>query len=316
MRLFTALFALVFCFEAIGQLTDQFANRSTEPEKSKKMCESHFASPTQKSGQSACLNGTAFFQKEGREQATASCREKHNVSRRDDLACRIGIGLAEELSRASDLDKNKLAICQELYPIVTALDAYFQEACLAGAYATNSNEKANLDTCQNLSRDRSFVGPCAAGLSATLGFDNSKSSLAEHHKVCLQYFDKTQFHTGYRACLNSRAVLLLSGSSKTSVIKQCDLFSSNNKSETERAACIVGASISKSISEGKNLPTRFQTCGDGKVTYQDKNFLACLTAASLLEFMDKPKARKACKSVFDSRKSKSRGQCANFIEKL
>lgn len=305
MRFLTALSVLLFVVFA-----------SAQNDSIKQACSTHFASPTQSSGKTACVFGATQLQKDGREKAITACKERHVFARRDDLSCRVGIGLAEELARSPELDKKKLTTCQELYPVVTALDAYFQEACLAGAYAIGTYTKADVSLCQGLSNDRSFVGPCASGLSATLTGEDTKGSFAEQNKLCLQYFDKTQFHTGYRACLNSRALLLISENNKTSVIKQCDLFTSNNKSETERAACIVGASISKSIADGKTLPTRFQTCGDGKVSYQDRDYLACLTAASLLDFMDKSKARGACKTVFDSRKNKSRGQCANYLEKF
>ncbi len=280
------------------------------------VCRSHFSTPTQSSGANACVLGATALQKDGAVKAIETCKEKFSISNRDELSCRIGAGIAQDLSRAPQLDKNKLTTCQELYPVVTTLDAYFQEACLAGAYSVAPNSKADIKVCQALSDDRAFIGPCVSGMSAALGGEASKGSVGEQNKACLQYFDKTQFHTGYRACLNSRALFVISESNKTSVVKQCDLFTSNNKSETERAACIVGASIAKAGADSKSLPNRFQTCGEGKVSYQDRDYLACLTAASLLDFMDKPKARGACKTVFSSRKNKSRGQCSNFIDKF
>lgn len=280
------------------------------------VCRTHFSMMTQSSGANACVHGATTTQKDGDAKAIANCKEKFLFSNRDELSCRIGVGIAQDLARTPELDKNKLKTCQELYPVVTALDAYFQEACLAGAYSVAPNAKANIKACHSLSDDRAFIGPCVSGMSAALGSEVSKGSVGEQNKACLQYFDKTQFHTGYRACLNSRALFVISESNQSSVVKQCDLFTSNNKSETERAACIVGASIAKATAESKTLPNRFQICGEGKASYQDRGYLACLTAASLLDFMDKPKARGACKTVFSSRKNKSRGQCSTYIDKF
>lgn len=304
-------------------ITMQMASPTPEPtatpipfEAYKEICKTHFATETQSSGAIACFQGATSLQKDGAAKAVDSCKQKFVFSNRDELSCRIGVGIAQDTSRASGIDKNKLKTCQELYPVVTALDAYFQEACLAGAYSVSPNSKADIKICQSLSSDRAFIGPCVSGMSAALNADATKGSVTDQNKVCLQYFDKTQFHTGYRACLNSHALFVISESSKTSVIKQCDLFTSNNKSDTERAACIVGASIAKASSENKALPSRFSVCGAGKVSYEDRNYLTCLTAASLLDFMDKNKARGACKSVFTTRKTKARGQCSNYIDKF
>lgn len=321
MRNLTTLLVLIFGSTfAFAQATQEIATTPspspTPTESFKEICKTHFATETQSSGAIACVQGATASQKDGAVKAVDSCKEKFVLSNRDELSCRIGIGVAQDLSRNPELDKNKLKTCQELYPVVTALDAYFQEACLAGAYSVAPNTKVDIKICQSLSNDRAFIGPCVSGMSAAMNADATKGSVIDQNKVCLQYFDKTQFHTGYRACLNSHALFVISESSKTSVVKQCDLFTSNNKSETERAACIVGASIAKASSESKPLPSRFQTCGEGKASYQDRDYLACLTAASLLDFMDKSKARSACKTVFASKKNKSRGQCSNYIDKF
>ncbi len=315
--LFISTSVLSFSFPALSQSDITTSIAPPLPSESvKEACRSHFATVTQSPGASACLQGSTQTQKEGAAKAIEGCKEKFLISNRDELSCRIGVGIAQDLARTPELDKNKLKTCQELYPVVTALDAYFQEACLAGAYSIAPDAKADIKICQALSNDRAFIGPCVSGMSAALSSEATKGSVAEQNKVCLQYFDKAQFHTGYRACLNSRALFVISESSQTSVVKQCDLFTSNNKSETERAACIVGASIAKASSESKSLPNRFVNCGEGKASYQDRDYLACLTAASLLDFMDKPKARGACKTVFSSRKNKSRGQCSNYIDKF
>ncbi len=57
-------------------------------------------------------------------------------------------------------------------------------------------------------------------------------------------------------------------------------------------------------------------CGESKVSYQDRDVLACLTAASLVELSDRSNANTGCKDVFKAVKGGFRNDCINAIGKF
>ncbi len=96
-------------------------------------------------------------------------------------------------------------------------------------------------------------------------------------------------------------------------MKACSNVIANAENDTERAACMVGINIFRHIEKHDDLNKRFQKCGDTKVSYQDRDFLSCLTAASLIDLSDKGAAAAGCKDVYKNAKSKGRGSCLESI---
>ena len=66
-------------------------------------------------------------------------------------------------------------------------------------------------------------------------------------------------HQGYRACLNARGISLDANGKLADVIGSCDQIVSDAQSDGEKAACMVGASIYRSLSSGKPTNLRFQS---------------------------------------------------------
>jgi hypothetical protein len=135
---------------------------------------------------------------------------------------------------------------------------------------------------------------------------------SQQNRLCEQYFDHRRFHLTYRACLNARSISI-DGLKTDGIIKNCANVMSNNDNDNERAACVVGLSIHRALTRGEDVSKRFQKCGDTKVNYQERDVLACLTAASLRDFADRGPAENACRDVFKSGKSSSRSNCQNSV---
>ena len=286
----------------------------------KNACSESFASPYQEKLRPICSEGATFAAAKDLQTSIDTCRISHKDQDHAQMVCIIGSSIGEDIRKNQTTYKDKLAACRDLYPITTQIDVYLQEACLTGIHQHLSvNKKPSLERCRSISNDRSFVAPCGVGLSiaydmAQNNLGSSKSHSLEENKICLQYFDKAAFHLGYRSCLNARSLILADSGKKKDIVKQCNDIISNNKSEAERAACIVGSSLFQSLErDAQSASARFKNCGDTKVNYEEHSTLACLTAVSLLDFMDKDHARKACKEVFTGRKSKSRTNCIDAV---
>jgi hypothetical protein len=284
-------------------------------EQIKQACSETFASLYQEKLKDTCREGAQIAAAKGLQTASEVCKLSNKDHERARMVCLTGAAIGEDLRLKQDFYKDKVAACRDLYPITTQIDVYLQEACLTGIQQPIFGaRRPSLQVCRNISADRSFVAPCGVGLSmayemASQPEAQANKQVASENKMCLSYFDKAAFHLGYRACLNSRSLMLDEPKKHDDIIQRCNRLIANDKSEAERASCIVGASLYQHKKTIDKIATRFKTCGDTKVTYAEHGTLACLTAVSLLDFMTKDQARKACKKVFTARKSRSRGDC-------
>lgn len=281
-------------------------------------CDRHFPGQIQAELRSACSSAAKPFTQHGKKLTEIHCRLEYGEDPRLVMACLIGSNVVNDMANKQDTYKKQLQLCAEHYPAHTEIDAFLQESCLTGIHMptlVNETEKLKLEMCSQVTPERSFLGPCAVGLSLAKDL-NPAAQPSKHNQACERYFDHRQFHTGYRACLNARALALNWTGKHDDVIRVCGDIVSNSTSDTERAACIVGVGIHHHLAKQSDITTQFEKCGDNKVSYQDRNFLACLTAASLLEFTDKQGAASGCNAVFKDRRSKSLSECRSSLSKL
>jgi hypothetical protein len=300
----------------------------------KKVCDINFPSRMQESARTACQAGATSFAKSGSPDvahaaAVNQCASDYRDDSRLKNLCNIGVWSQQDRSENKNTYRDLLKLCQDYYPAQSEIDFYLQESCLIGAYLSRmpSIKTNSLLACRTVSTERAFLGPCGAGLSLAVDAKRlndshgDTSALGEQNKTCLKYFDSKVFHTGYRACLNARELSLHWTGRLRDVLHDCGEIVSDNTGDTERAACMIGASIYHGLSQnlGKaadakhDANPRFAKCGESKVTYQEGEFLSCLTAASLLDFGDHGQAQHACKEIFHSKKSKNRGHCSNSL---
>jgi hypothetical protein len=279
----------------------------------KKNCDRHFPGLIQGEIRNACSSATEGLSKYGKLGAEVRCRLDYGEEPREVMACLIGVDIAEDLAAKKDEFKKKLQLCAEQYPMHVEIDAFLQEACLTGVHLPNLlGEKPRLGLCAQITPERSFQGPCGVGLSLSQN-DAESVEPSKQNKLCEQYFDHRKFHSGYRACLNARALALNWTGKVADIIKTCSESVAESDSDTTRAACMVGASVYQQLLTNKDSSARFQKCGENKVSYQERDFLACLTAASLLDFTDKNGAEAGCKDVFRTAKGRGRGDCLNSL---
>lgn len=283
----------------------------------KRNCSRHFPGQIQAEVRTACASAATSFHRHGKFGSQTRCRLDYGEEPRDVMACLVGVDIAQDLDGKKEDFKRKHQLCAEQYPAYTEVDVFLQESCLTGVHLPALMEnKVQLEMCSQVTPERSFLGPCVTGLSLSQSLDSPATPPVQpssQNKLCEQYFDHRQLHTGYRACLNARGLAINWTDRATDLIKNCGNLASEPNSDTERAACVVGASIYKHLLNKGDVAKRFQKCGDNKVSYQDRDFLACLTAASLLDFTDKNGADAGCREVFKTAKSKGRGDCVNSI---
>lgn len=280
----------------------------------KKNCDRHFPGMIQAEIRSACTSVTSPFARYGKSTAQINCRLSYGEEPRLVMACLIGVAIADGINTKNESFKQKLQLCAEHYPAHTEVDAFLQESCLTGIHLPELlAEKPRVELCGQITPERSFLGPCGVGLSLSVETSSSSVTPAQQNKICEQYFDHRLFHAGYRACLNARSVALNWNGKYEDALKNCTEVVSDKNSDTERAACLVGTNIFRSLSKQEDVSKRFQKCGDLKVSYQDRDFLACLTAASLLDFTDKNGADHGCKEIFKTAKTRGRGDCLNSL---
>lgn len=281
-------------------------------------CDRHFPGQLQSEVRTACASASRDFVrlgKLGKTLAQTRCRLNYGEEPRLAMSCLIGAKIADSINTQQDGFKKNLQLCSENYPVHNVIDEVLLESCLTGIYMPSLMKlsgKERFDACAEITPERSFIGPCAVGLSLAQDPD-LKVAPASQNKLCDQYFNLNQFHKGYRACLNSRSLAPQVPSKFSDAIKGCANVVSEANNDTERAACMVGLSIYRHLANQDDVGKRFQKCGDSKVTYQDRDILACLTAASLLDFTDKTGAESGCKEVFKELKSHSRSDCLKFI---
>lgn len=233
------------------------------------------------------------------------------------MACLIGVAIADDLNANRTDYKRKLQLCTEQYPQHTEIDAFLQESCLTGIHLPEllpSLASAPYETCGQLSPERSFIGPCAVGLSL-VNEPISNGGPNDQNLLCRKYFDHIKFHLTYRACLNARSVTVEDTKKVDDVIRDCSNIVSDPGNDNERAACLIGSNIHRSLEKKQDVSARFGKCGTNKVTYDDRDILACLTAASLVDMVGKNSAESGCKSVFKAPKTSSRSDCLNSLSK-
>ena len=228
------------------------------------------------------------------------------------MACLIGVSIADDVNGGRTDFKRKLQLCAEQYPQHTEIDAFLQESCLTGIHLPEllpALSSAPYDSCGQLSPERSFIGPCAVGLSL-VNETVSNGGPNDQNLQCEKYFDHRKFHLTYRACLNARSVTVEDSKKVEDVIRDCSNIVSDPGNDNERAACLIGSNIHRSLEKKQDVSKRFQKCGTNKVTYDGRDILACLTAASLVDMVGKSSAENGCKTVFkEVKKDSSRGDC-------
>ena len=251
----------------------------------------------------------------GKNLAQTRCRMNYGEEPRLVMSCLIGVAIFEDQINNKDDFKAKLQLCAEHYPAHTEIDAFLQESCIIGTHLPgimSTGGRPHFELCATINPERAFIGPCSVGLS--LVTDTTAASLpGQQNKICEQYFDHRQFHIGYRSCLSARGLGPQVPDRLSDALKACSNVIANGENDTERAACMVGVNIYRHLGKREELAKRFQKCGDTKVSYLDRDFLACLTAASLIDLSDKNGATAGCKEVFKNGKTKGRANCLNSI---
>jgi hypothetical protein len=284
----------------------------------KKNCERHYTGVIQSELRLACASATTNYMNVGKELAQTRCRMAYGEEPRLVMSCLIGVGIFEDQLGGKDNFKSKLQLCAEHYPAHTEIDAFLQESCLIGTHLPSlmqTGGRPHFELCATINPERAFIGPCSVGLSLVTDTASAKQT-GQQNKICEQYFDHRQFHIGYRSCLSARGLGPDVPERLSDALKACSNVIANAENDTERAACMVGVDIYRHLGKRDELTKRFQKCGDTKVSYLDRDFLACLTAASLIDLSDKNGATAGCKEVYKNGKTKGRANCLNSISQL
>ena len=275
-----------------------------------KICREHYGSILQGSLRNSCLEGTKFQQNLGISFARLECRLSFGDSQSQTAACLLGTQAADEEKNRIATYKDKLTICREQYPPHTEIDAYLLESCLTGVHLHEIAPQISDKRCSELSTERSFVAPCEVGVILDQELKNKNHEAATKSNLqCTNLFDHQSFHTGYRACLNARALETLNIEKTAQLIKNCQDLVSNKFSESERAACIIGFSLHRRSS---TLATN-GACPSQKLTFDEREAMGCLTGQALLEMGGKVDAEKGCKELFNTRKSRGRAECLRSL---
>ncbi len=324
------------------------ANAETAPAKTpaswfdehKKQCDVLYRGKIQAGIRRACYLGGSFtdhyFDKAPAVAETA-CRLQYGEEPGETFACLIGTRVAREVSKKSSSSPEFLKafqLCSEVYPMRTELDSYLLESCLIGIFVPTLTGKApRFDLCTTITHERSFYGPCTVGVSLAHEskiFTSEAKAASEvttiapsHRALCEKYFDHLRFHLGYRSCLNARAIkssLLERAQTLDEVRSRCDAVVSDPANDHERGACLVGAALMDSIQSSKPVSI-FDGCGVNQVRYEDRDFLGCLAAGSIMFFKNMNitsslSPDRTCKEVFRDRKSQALAGCLNSISSL
>ena len=287
----------------------------------KQHCARHFPGLIQGEIRMACLAAGQDFARLGKSLIQTRCRLNYGEEPRLVMACLVGTAIADDLVNKRDDFKKKLQLCAEHYPMHTEIDAFLQEGCLTGIHISDlmisnsaaTSGAARADVCRKITPERSFIGPCAVGMSFAQDLASAVPP-GQMNKSCEQYFDHSRFHAGYRACLVARSLGPDLPTKYSDVLKSCRvLVSEADVNDTESAACFVGLDIYRHLQKQEDIGKRFLKCGTSKVNYAERDILACLTAASLLDFADKNGADSGCREIFKSAKNRSRTDCVNSL---
>lgn len=280
-----------------------------------KNCALHFPGRIQGDLRTACNSATLKFTSAEKGLEQTRCRLSYGEEPRAVMACLIGVSMADDINNQRTDFKRKLQLCADQYPQHTEIDAFLQESCLTGIHLPDllpALSAQPYDSCGQLSPERSFIGPCAVGLSLVNEL-NVEAGPSLQNKVCEQYFDHRRFHLTYRACLNARSVAVEGSTKVDDVIRDCSNIVSDPGNDNERAACLIGSNIHRSLEKKQDVAKRFAKCGINKVSYEDRDVLACLTAASLIDMVGRSGAESGCKTVFKAPKTSSKSDCLNAL---
>lgn len=278
-------------------------------------CSKHFPGRIQGDLRAACAAVPTPVIASEKGLAQTRCRLNYGEEPRAVMACLIGVSIADDLNGKRDEFKEKLQLCSDHYPQHTEIDAFLQESCLTGIHLPDLMPALTTqphESCGQLSSERSFIGPCSVGLSLAQDIGKTNPS-NQQNKLCEQYFDHRRFHLTYRACLNARSISVEGATRVEDMINACSNVVSDPGNDNERAACLIGSNIHRSLEKKEDVAKRFAKCGENKVSYQDRDVLACLTAASLIDLVGKPGAESGCRNVFKSAKGSSRGDCLQSL---
>lgn len=297
----------------------------------KRHCMRHFPGRIQGELRNACASPGETFAIYGKSLSQVRCRVNYGEEPRLVMACLIGVSISADMTDHISPEQNtsfvhRLQLCAEQYPQHTEIDAFLQESCLTGIYLHDLMSTEGLkgfELCGQLSPERSFLGPCAVGyalysaIATTSDANAITSAVTKQNQFCEKYFDHRRFHLTYRACLNARSFSFETSAdsivSLESILQNCANIVSDPSNDNERAACVVGSVIQRSLAKSKDISARFQKCGEVKVSYQDRDVLACLTAASLTDINPNARGEKGCKDIFKSAKSVARIDCVNSL---
>jgi hypothetical protein len=306
-------------------------------------CDRHYPGRIQAGLRRACFVGGISVEKFGELVAhpkapETSCRLQYGEESSETLACLIGTRLARGVQERTanrgqsailDLMQRRLQLCSESFNVRNDLDASLLESCLAGAHASElllMNPAPQLEICGQITPDPSFIGPCQVGVA--LAADNRP---AAHLALCEKYFDRLRFHVGYRSCVNAGPIgstlvgfnkSLNGGNLAESIRKRCDSLVADSGNDHERGACVVGAGFLYALSLESSAQAQrlklYERCGSKQVTFDDRDFLGCLAAASLLDLSDGrgAQASRECSQTFRSAKSLARSACLSSVNVL
>lgn len=280
-----------------------------------KTCAKYFPGRIQGDLRTACASPGLKFSTAQKTLQQTRCRLSYGEEPRAVMACLIGVAISDDLNSQRTDFKRKLQLCTEQYPQHTEIDAFLQESCLTGIYLPEllpQLESEPYATCGQLSAERSFIGPCAVGLSL-VNATVANGGPNDQNLVCEKYFDHKKFHLTYRACLNARSVSVEDAKKVDDVIRDCSNIVSDPGNDNERAACLIGSNIHRALEKKQDVSSRFSKCGTNKVTYDGRDILACLTAASLIDMVGKNSADNGCRTVFKEKKSASRSDCLSAL---
>lgn len=284
----------------------------------RKACEQQYTGKIQSEVRLACQSPTDELQSIGPDLAQTRCRLNYGEEPRLVTSCLIGVAIYSDLLEKRDEYRVKQRLCAEHYPSHTEIDSFLQESCLVGAHLPRllkTTDRPHFEVCATINPERSFIGPCAAGLSLATDA-GAAQAMGQQNKICEQFFDHRQFHIGYRSCLAARGLGPQIPEKLADAMKACSSVIANAENDTERAACMVGLNIFRHGNKQEDLTKRFGKCGDTKVSYEDRDFLACLTAVSLVDLADKAKAHEGCRDVYRNNKSRSRTDCLEALNRF
>ncbi|MES2854701.1 MAG: hypothetical protein V4692_02505, partial [Bdellovibrionota bacterium] len=228
-------------------------------EEFKKNCERHYSGSIQGELRSACASAFEDFSADAIDLAHTRCRLDHGEEPRLVMACLIGAAILEDVAKKSDTFKTKLQVCAEHYPQHTEIDAFLQESCLTGVHIPEllkTKKDEGFLSCAQISPERSFIGPCAVGFSLA-GDLKTPSTPRQQNKLCEKYFDHRRFHLTYRACLNARSVSAEKPDRLSELISRCANVVSDPGNDNERAACVIGSNIHRSLVKNEDVTLKF-----------------------------------------------------------